>query len=72
MLLSDREIREMADRGAAQRIEVCLSVGPRVSRDTGRVGAILDGRLAGVDDWPTRSKTCAARLSGHSLGACDG
>ncbi len=54
MLLSDREIRELADRGAAQRIEVCLAVGPRapygVHGSAAAEGAARGWRLSGVDD----------------------
>lgn len=44
-LLADREIREMADLGAAQRVEVCLAVGPRSPE-----GAARGWRLTGVDE----------------------
>ena len=44
-LLSDHEIREMGDLGAAQRVEVCLAVGPRAADYAER-----GWRLNGVDD----------------------
>lgn len=44
-LLTDREIREMADLGAAQRLEVCLAVGPRSPRSRAR-----GWRLTGADE----------------------
>ncbi|CAK4845626.1 unnamed protein product [Aphanomyces euteiches] len=54
MLLSDSEIRDMAQMGGAEGLEVCLFVGPRMSFDIGGMalsssGKVLGGRHAGMD-----------------------
>ncbi|BBH19144.1 hypothetical protein Back11_04890 [Paenibacillus baekrokdamisoli] len=54
MLLSDSEIRDMAQMGIDEGIEVCLFVGPRMSFDIGAMslsssGKLLGGRHAGMD-----------------------
>lgn len=55
MLLPDQEIRAMADLGAAQRIEVCLAVGPRAPYGAMAGPRTPDGagrgwRLCGTDE----------------------
>ncbi|QTH41439.1 hypothetical protein J4772_28455 [Cohnella sp. LGH] len=54
MLLSDSDIRDMAQMGNSEGMEVCLFVGPRMSFDIGGMalsasGKVLGGRHAGMD-----------------------
>lgn len=54
MLLTDSEIRDMAQMGIAEGMEVCLFVGPRMGFDIGAMalassGKLLGGRHAGMD-----------------------
>jgi len=48
MLLTRDEIREMARMGAAERIEVCLFVGPRAPFETGAQAASAAGKVIGL------------------------
>lgn len=48
MLLTDDEIREMAQLGAEHRIEVCLFVGPRASFETGAQASSAAGKVIGL------------------------
>ncbi|MCZ6904115.1 MAG: U32 family peptidase [Acidobacteria bacterium] len=48
MLLPDKEIREMVNIGAEQRIEVCLFVGPRATFETGGQAASPAGKVIGL------------------------
>lgn len=48
MLLTDAEIREMAEIGHDHRIEVCLFVGPRATFDTGAQASSPAGRVIGL------------------------
>jgi len=48
MLLTRDEVREMARIGAAERIEVCLFVGPRATFETGAQAASAAGKVIGL------------------------
>jgi hypothetical protein len=48
MLLTDDEIREMAQLGAEHRIEVCLFVGPRATFETGAQALSAAGKVIGL------------------------
>ena len=48
MLLTKGEIREMARIGAAERIEVCLFVGPRAPFETGAQAVSAAGKVIGL------------------------
>src|SRR5208337_4379252 len=48
MLLTKDEIREMARIGAAERIEVCLFVGPRATFETGAQTVSSAGKVIGL------------------------
>jgi hypothetical protein len=48
MLLTKDEIREMARIGAAERIEVCLFVGPRAPFETGAQALSAAGKVIGL------------------------
>ena len=48
MLLTKDEIREMARIGAAERIEVCLFVGPRATFETGAQAVSAAGKVIGL------------------------
>jgi hypothetical protein len=53
-LMTDEEIRQMAEIGRTEGIEVCLFIGPRAGYDIGaqakaQVGAILGKRVRGMD-----------------------
>jgi hypothetical protein len=48
MLLTKDEIREMARIGAAERIEVCLFVGPRAPFETGAQAVSAAGKVIGL------------------------
>jgi hypothetical protein len=48
MLLSKNEIGEMARMGAAERIEVCLFVGPRAPFETGAQAVSAAGKVIGL------------------------
>jgi hypothetical protein len=48
MLLTEREIREMARIGRDQRIEVCLFVGPRATFETGAQSVSSAGKVIGL------------------------
>jgi hypothetical protein len=47
MLLANSEISEMARMGHGERIEVCLSIGPRAGVDTGAQEASAAGKVIG-------------------------
>src|SRR5215471_2228301 len=48
MLLADSEISEMARIGAAEKIEVCLFVGPRATFETGAQAFSTAGKVIGL------------------------
>jgi hypothetical protein len=48
MLLTNSEVAEMARIGAAERIEVCLFVGPRATFETGAQAASTAGKVIGL------------------------
>ncbi|HXJ97109.1 MAG TPA: U32 family peptidase [Terriglobia bacterium] len=48
MLLTDSEISEMARIGAAEKIEVCLFVGPRATFETGAQAFSAAGKVIGL------------------------
>jgi hypothetical protein len=48
MLLTKDEIREMARIGAAERMEVCLFIGPRATFETGAQAASAAGKVIGL------------------------